>query len=252
MEQKMLEAEKEKYIHGDFHEKLLFERYSNMQKLPAAIECWDAELAYNLYHTFLQSTYIVNELYTPKEENIRVIHNQLVSLNTLCMIFSANSNPNPLYFHTIGRHYDTMIEKVTSREQADTLIMSMLKDYCSISVYSDKGKYSEPVRKAIWHITADPTRKLNLEQLSKMLSMSSSALSRKFHAETGQTLSQYQTAFRIRTAQRYLQENDCSVTQVAYQVGYTDASYFSKVFAKHVGISPSDYSRQFTSADITE
>lgn len=249
MEQKMLEIEKEKYIHSDLHEKWIYERYADMQRLPAAIELGDAELAYNLFHTFLESTRKVNELYSPQEENIRVIRNQLVSLNTVCMMFSFKSNPNPLYFHTIGRHYDTMIEKVSSREQADALIISMLKDYCSISVFSDKGKYSEPVRRTIWHITADPARKLNLEQLSSMLNMSSSALSRKFHTETGQTISQYQTAFRIRTAQRYLQENDYSITQVAYQVGYTDASYFSKVFTKHVGMSPSDYCRKFTTVD---
>lgn len=249
MEQKMLETEKEKYIHSDLHEKLLFERYSNAQKLLTAIELGDAELAYHLYRDTLQNIHRINKLYSPQEENVRVLRNQLVSLNTLCMICSYRSNPNPLYLHTISRHYDTMIEKVSSHEQADALIMNMLKDYCSISVYTDKGKYSESVQKAIWHITADPARKLCLDELAGLLGMSSSALSRKFHAETGQTLTQYQTAFRIRTAQQYLQENDCSVTQTAYQVGYTDASYFSKVFTKYVGMSPSDYSRHFASME---
>lgn len=245
MEQKQLESEKEKYIHSDFHEKVLYERYSNMQQLPAAIARGDAKLAYQLYHAFLQSTAVINERYTPQAETIRVIRNQLVSLNTLCMVFSFQSNPNPLYFHTVSRHYDTMIETISSREQADALIREMLNDYCAFSALSDGKTYSESIRKAIWHITADPARKLCLDELAKTLGMSASALSRKFHAETGQTLSQYQTAFRIRTAQRCLRENQDSITQIAYQVGYTDASYFSKVFTKHTGVSPSEYTRQF-------
>lgn len=245
MKQRMFEAEKAKYIHSDYHEELLFERYAKMQKLQAAVELGDAEQAISLLKESLLSIHTVNQLYTPNEENLKVIHNQLISINVFCMMCAFKSNPNPLYFHTISRHYDTMIDKVTTRDQADALIADMLEDYCAFSVYSDQKQYSSTVQKAIWHITAAPGRKLNLEQLAQSLGMSISSLSRKFRSETGQTMSQYQTAFRIRIAQRYLQEANYSVTQVAYHVGYGDTSYFSKVFTKITGVAPSEYSARY-------
>ena len=246
MKQQMLESEKEKYIHSDYHEELLLERYGNIQKLQTAIELGDADQALRLFRHAWSNIHTVNQLYTPKEENMKVLHNQLVSMNTFCMVCAFKAKPNPIYFHTISRHYDTMIEKVASQEQADTLISDMLEDYCSLSIYSDQKQYSSIVQKAIWYITANSARKLNLDQLSQTLGISPSSLSRKFHSETGKTFSQYQTAFRIRTAQRYLQEGGYSITQVAYQVGFTDTSYFSKVFTKYTGTTPSDYISRFS------
>lgn len=241
MKQNQLESEKEKYIHSDYHEALIFGRYACQKKLITALELGDAKQAYDILQTLWADIRTINALYSPERENIRVLHNQLVSMNTFCMMCAIKSDPNPLYLHAISRHYDTMIEKATSKENADLLLKNMLEDYCSFSNHAGREKYSDVVQKAIWHITASPEDKLNLEELAHILGISPAGLSRKFHAETGQTLSQYHIAFRIRMAERYLQEGGYSITQVAHLTGFTDASYFSKVFMKHVGESPSAY-----------
>lgn len=244
MKQTIFDSEKEKYIHDDYHEKLLIKRYAEMQNILAAIELGNAKLAYSLNHNAMMNIQTVNQLYTPQEENIHVLRNQLISLNTLCMLCAFKANPNPLYLHTVSRHYDTMIEKVMTRKQADTLLAEMLEDYCSFSIYRTNKKYSETIQKAIWYITGKPARKLNLSELAEELGMSPSSLSRKFHSETGQTFSQYQMEFRIRTAQRYLQEGTYTITQAAHQVGFSDSSYFSKVFTKFAGCTPTQYCSQ--------
>ncbi len=241
MKQNQLELEKEKYIHSNYHETLIFERYVCQKKLMTALELGDAKQAYDILQTLWADIRTVNALYSPERENFRVLHNQLVSMNTFCLLCAIKSAPNPLYLHAISRHYDTMIEKATSKEDADILLKNMLEDYCSFSNYTEHGKYSDVVQKAIWHVTANPESKLNLENLAHVLGISPAGLSRKFHAETGQTFSQYHIAFRIRMARRYLQEGGYSITQVAHLTGFTDASYFSKVFAKHMGESPSAY-----------
>lgn len=245
MNQNTFESEKEKYIHGDYHEKLLLERYMYFQNLQSAIERGNLEEAYMNYQKGSESIHEINQLYTPKEENLRVIHNQLVSFNTLCWICAFKSKPNPIHLHTISRHFDVLIEKVTTQQEAEKLIFNMLEAYCSLSALRTEKQYSQIVQKAIWHLTGNPSQKLNLNQLSETLGMSPSSLSRKFHAETGQTISQYHTAFRIRTAQRYLLEGDHTITQAALQTGFSDASYFSKVFAKFSGITPTEYIKKY-------
>ena len=90
MNQNTFESEKEKYIHGDYHEKLLLERYMYFQNLQSAIERGNLEEAYMNYQKGSESIHEINQLYTPKEENLRVIHNQLVSLR-----FQIKAEPNP-------------------------------------------------------------------------------------------------------------------------------------------------------------
>lgn len=246
MNQNVFESEKERYVHGDYHEKLLLERYMYFQNLQSAIERGNFEEAYLSYQKSSESIHKVNQLYTPKEENLRIIHNQLVSFNTLCWICALKSNPNPIHLHTISRHFDILIEKTVSKQGAEKLIQNMLNDYCSLSALRTGRQYSQIVQKTIWHLTGNPAQKLNLKQLSETVGMSPSSLSRRFHAETGQTISQYHTAFRIRIAQRYLLEGDCSITQAAHKIGFSDASYFSKVFIKFSGITPTEYVKKYS------
>lgn len=251
MKTNIFESEKEKYIHSDYHSQIIVERYNIMNKLQTALEFGNIDSLEELSRTIQRGIDTVNQLYTPTEENISVMRNQLTSMNTFCVMTVLKSNPNPLYVHTVSRHYDTMINKVTSRSQAKLLLNQMFGDYCTFSVYnSQKEKYSSVVQNAIWIITADPAQKLDLNQLSKRIGITGSSLSRKFHAETGKTLSEFHTAFRIRFAQRCFQDGEKSITQVAYQTGFADSSYFTKVFTRVTGKSPTEYVRQLQEEPI--
>ena len=64
MNQNTFESEKEKYIHGDYHEKLLLERYMYLQNLQSAIERGNLEEAYLNYQKGSESIHEVNQLYT--------------------------------------------------------------------------------------------------------------------------------------------------------------------------------------------
>lgn len=240
-----LDQKREQYVHGNHHEQMIIERYEATQKLQTAIELGNVEAAFSLIMQEFDNARILNQLYSPTDENCRTLHNRLVSFHAICMVCALRANPNPLYLHVVSCHYDTMIEKTLTAQQTSELLHSMITDYCSFSNYFDKKKYSDTIQQTIWNITAYPDRPLNLSQLSKSLGMSLPSLSRKFRQETGRTISQYHMEFRIRSAQRYLQEGHLSITQVAYHVGFNDASYFSKVFTKQTGYTPTEYVRQF-------
>ena len=51
-------------------------------------------------------------------------------------------------------------------------------------------------------------------------------------------------ATKIEHACRLLQEKDLMVMEIAYRLGYENAYYFSKVFRKYMGMSPTDYQRR--------
>ena len=55
----------------------------------------------------------------------------------------------------------------------------------------------------------------------------------------------YLTELRMNKAKKLLCGDECSVQDVAEQVGYRDLKYFSRLFKKTTGISPSDYKKLY-------
>lgn len=85
---------------------------------------------------------------------------------------------------------------------------------------------------------------ISLDQVAEAMGMSTFYFSRFFRTAYNQTFVEYLTAYRIRQAVRLLEETDIPVREIAPRVGYTDASYFSKVFKRHVGVTPTEYRNQ--------
>ena len=70
-----------------------------------------------------------------------------------------------------------------------------------------------------------------------------SAICPAFKQKYGVTVVDYLTELRIEEAKKLLLETDMTVSEVAEEVGFSDTSYFSKVFLKSAGIPPSSYRR---------
>jgi AraC-like DNA-binding protein len=67
------------------------------------------------------------------------------------------------------------------------------------------------------------------------------AFSRAFHAAVGVTFREHVIRARISEACRMLVEGGHTVTEVAFATGFTDGSYFARVFRRHTGTLPSHY-----------
>ncbi|NLV35579.1 MAG: response regulator [Clostridiaceae bacterium] len=85
---------------------------------------------------------------------------------------------------------------------------------------------------------------LNLDDISKKLHISPQYLSRLYKSETGENFIDRLTAVRIQNAKKLMKESKYSIKEICYMSGYADPNYFSKLFKKHEGISPTDYQKQ--------
>jgi two-component system response regulator YesN len=65
-----------------------------------------------------------------------------------------------------------------------------------------------------------------------------------FKQETGETINEYLTKVRIEKAKELLSDPRNKFYEVCYTVGYSDPSYFSKLFKKYTGLTPSAFRDQ--------
>ena len=85
----------------------------------------------------------------------------------------------------------------------------------------------------------------SIEQLGHLFYLSPYHLSHMFRQKTGYSLKQYVLRRRIGEAQMRLVNSLDSVQTIAEAVGFEDASYFSRIFSKYIGLTPERSSRRF-------
>ena len=82
---------------------------------------------------------------------------------------------------------------------------------------------------------------LGLQFLSERLKLSQSYISQLFKQETGTTINQYIISYRIDMASSLLLKSDQKISDIAGCCGFTDQNYFTKLFKKYTGMTPSAY-----------
>ena len=85
---------------------------------------------------------------------------------------------------------------------------------------------------------------LSIGSISGYLHMSASHVCTMFKNETGDTINNYLTEYRLSKAKQYLRETLLTATEISSKVGYRDSSYFGRIFRKRVGMTPNEYRNQ--------
>ncbi len=115
---------------------------------------------------------------------------------------------------------------------------------CEISVRK-KCNIGKIVERTTQLISERFNQDLSLDDISKELHISPQYLSRLYKNETGENFIERLTTIRIENAKKLMRESKYSIKEICYMSGYCDPNYFSKLFKKHVGISPTDFQNKF-------
>ena len=86
---------------------------------------------------------------------------------------------------------------------------------------------------------------LMLQDVAKAVNMSKSRFSTVFSQTTGQSFTEYLIYLRLGKAKELLKTSNLKSSQIATEIGYNDSHYFSYIFKKNVGMTPSDYRSQY-------
>jgi YesN/AraC family two-component response regulator len=97
------------------------------------------------------------------------------------------------------------------------------------------------VKRAVAYFQQNYHRHLSREEIARAIGVSKNYLSHIFRQELGLSPWDYLNRYRIKQAKDLLSHTSDSVTEVALQVGFNNPAYFSRMFHKQIGLSPSAY-----------
>ncbi|MFI3201814.1 MAG: response regulator [Eubacteriales bacterium] len=128
-------------------------------------------------------------------------------------------------------------------EESIQQIISILPQHSTTPFhFKAKSHYnSKYINEAIEYIQNHYAEHISISQVSYVICLSEGYFSRLFKKETGYTFVNYLAYYRIEQATKLLQNHKVKVYEVAQLVGYSDSMYFSNLFKKIVGVSPSQY-----------
>lgn len=94
---------------------------------------------------------------------------------------------------------------------------------------------------AIYFVQQNFSQKIYSDVMARLCGLSATHFSRAFKQHYGVTFQEFLLRYRVRKACQKLQGQMVNIADVAYAVGFSDHSYFTRVFKRFVGQSPSDY-----------
>lgn len=103
---------------------------------------------------------------------------------------------------------------------------------------------SHVFRRALLYIEQKYKKDISMEHIAECVNLSPHYFSKLFKQHAGETFIDHITGLRIKEAKQLIEQQRLSLKEICYEVGYKDPNYFSRVFKKATGITPSEYRQQ--------
>jgi two-component system response regulator YesN len=144
---------------------------------------------------------------------------------------------------SLDHRYMEELAKIEPLDELCAWIVEVLDEFVDIVYRSRDSKYLPVLQNAADYIKENYARDLTLEEVAQAVHISPYYLSHLFKEELGVTFIGYLTKVRIEQAKILLLETNLTIQQISYMVGYQDSSYFTKVFKKLEGRTPTQFRR---------
>jgi AraC-like DNA-binding protein len=139
----------------------------------------------------------------------------------------------------IASRYDHGAPEEWHARELARLLMAELRDHFSHA--ERRQELSLLLRQALDFVDANYARPISTRDIARYLACSTSTITRHFRRELKQTPVGWINGKRINRACRLLATSTRHIGQIARMVGVEDRYYFSKLFRRHRGVTPSEY-----------
>ena len=147
----------------------------------------------------------------------------------------------PIQYDEFNRTLSELIQRMEKPEEAD--------NKTGLTGFTETGHVAggeQNVEKAVKdYIREHMMENISVTDIAEALHFNPQHLMRVFKKKTGLSVLEYITQVRLDVAKNALENTDLPIREIASIVGYADHAYFTRVFRKELGISPSLYRSRF-------
>ena len=206
---------------------------------------------------FIPPKYIHTSVYTKggsdKDDMICAFHINLGELSSVLNLKNLMLKDNHLLFDFAFRYNDfegiwSIVQRITDENRTYiSRIIDLLNLFEKILDTKDNhipiAKYSKRATQLVEFVENNYKERLTIHDVANHFGFSKQYFCKWFKHETGCTFNEFLNSVRIHYACSYL-DSGCSVEESAEKCGFSDPSYFTKVFKRFVGKTPKSYSKK--------
>jgi two-component system response regulator YesN len=170
-----------------------------------------------------------------------------VRLLELLIVLSRSAVEGGVEVHTMlekNLAYVNRVMQIGTQEDLCAWISTALNEFIELVYSSQDARKVTQIRPAIGYIDAHYDQPITLAGIARASHLSVSRLAHVFKEQMGVTPIDYVTGVRIERAKELLLGTDQSCTEISFQAGYSNPSYFTRTFKSLVGVTPRQFRAQ--------
>jgi len=140
--------------------------------------------------------------------------------------------------------YFSVINEAVHADEALGQFNEFLKSVRAIMLLGDKSSESNNLDKILGYIEQHYTEPLRLSEIANHFHFNASYLSSYFSTHHKEGFSEYLNRVRIKKSMELLENSTVSISNISGMVGYSEHSYYCKVFKRITGMSPGSYRKE--------
>lgn len=172
-----------------------------------------------------------------KLESVRV---RAIELTTLLSRVAIDGGANAAFAFELNNKFISVMNQEQNMDELCYLLQDMVESFMD-AMFNAKDKGNAYVRKALQYIASNYETNLTLTGVAAYLGVSPNYFSTLFHKTVGESFREHLCRVRIEESKRLLLSTDISLNQIGLAVGFSDQSYYSKVFKRITGLTPGEY-----------
>ncbi len=171
-------------------------------------------------------------------ESIRSRTHELVALLSRAVI---NEGADPEEVFGLNFHFLEALDRQTDINGVAFWMARIARRFADLVLYMPNLPHGTVLRRATRYVRTHMDRTVTVTEVARHVGLSENYFSRVFAAETGERFVSYVRRMRIDRAKEVLRTTNAPVTSIAASLGFADHSYFTKLFRRETGVTPTTY-----------
>lgn len=171
---------------------------------------------------------------------VEAVRMRAIELTTLLSRVAMDGGASVDSIYELSSKFLSLLSRGQSLDDLCYLLQDVVESFMS-AMFNQLDKGNSHIRRALGYMSEHFSEPMTLETVAEQVGLSAGYFSSLFHQVVGVSFREHLCSIRVEESKRLLTSTNYSLTDIALAVGFTDQSYFCKVFKRIVGMTPGKF-----------